>query len=153
MIGFITVFKLDLILRLISALLVGLAVGLERQLHQRVAGTRTNALVAAGAAASDPALTRAAAGVLLTIAVKSAGAWFNRSFAIATTCARAQAMLRTDETTKNNLLALADYFCSSARHRIDRLFYSIKHNVDLHGYKLAQRVVSGELGWLEEGIV
>jgi putative Mg2+ transporter-C (MgtC) family protein len=34
-----------------SALLVGMAVGLERQLHQRVAGTRTNALVAAGAAA------------------------------------------------------------------------------------------------------
>jgi alkylation response protein AidB-like acyl-CoA dehydrogenase len=74
-------------------------------------------------------------------------------FAIATSCARAQAMLRTDENTKNDLLALADYFCSAARHRIDRLFYSIKHNVDLRGYKLAQRVVSGELSWLEEGIV
>ncbi len=43
--------ELDLIFRMSSALIVGLLVGLERQLHQRVAGTRTNALVAAGAAA------------------------------------------------------------------------------------------------------
>jgi putative Mg2+ transporter-C (MgtC) family protein len=43
--------ELDLVLRMTSALVVGLVVGLERQLHQRVAGTRTNALVAAGACA------------------------------------------------------------------------------------------------------
>jgi putative Mg2+ transporter-C (MgtC) family protein len=43
--------ELDLVLRMTSALAVGLSVGLERQLHQRVAGTRTNALVAAGACA------------------------------------------------------------------------------------------------------
>jgi putative Mg2+ transporter-C (MgtC) family protein len=43
--------QLDLIFRMGSALIVGFVVGLERQLHQRVAGTRTNALVAAGAAA------------------------------------------------------------------------------------------------------
>jgi hypothetical protein len=50
-------------------------------------------------------------------------------------------------------LALVDYFCRSARLRIDNLFYSVKHNVDRRGYKLAQRVLSGELGWLESGIV
>jgi putative Mg2+ transporter-C (MgtC) family protein len=38
-------------LRLMSALLLGALVGLERQWRQRMAGTRTNALVAAGAAA------------------------------------------------------------------------------------------------------
>lgn len=38
-------------LRLGAALLMGAAVGLERQWRQRMAGTRTNALVAAGAAA------------------------------------------------------------------------------------------------------
>src|ERR1700689_5189252 len=38
-------------LRLLSALLLGALVGLERQWRQRMAGTRTNALVAAGAAA------------------------------------------------------------------------------------------------------
>src|SRR5271169_7023994 len=37
--------------RLVSGLLLGAVVGLERQWRQRMAGTRTNALVAAGAAA------------------------------------------------------------------------------------------------------
>jgi alkylation response protein AidB-like acyl-CoA dehydrogenase len=74
-------------------------------------------------------------------------------FAIATSCARAQSMLRTDEETKIDLLALVDYFCRTARLRIDWLSYSLKHNVDRRGYKLAQRVLTGELGWLESGIV
>ena len=39
------------VLHLLAALLMGAAVGLERQWRQRMAGTRTNALVAAGAAA------------------------------------------------------------------------------------------------------
>jgi len=42
---------LEFLLRLGAALLMGAAVGLERQWRQRMAGTRTNALVAAGAAA------------------------------------------------------------------------------------------------------
>jgi putative Mg2+ transporter-C (MgtC) family protein len=42
---------LDFCLRLGAALLMGAVVGLERQWRQRMAGTRTNALVAAGAAA------------------------------------------------------------------------------------------------------
>jgi putative Mg2+ transporter-C (MgtC) family protein len=42
---------LDFVLRLGAALLLGAVVGLERQWRQRMAGTRTNALVAAGAAA------------------------------------------------------------------------------------------------------
>jgi putative Mg2+ transporter-C (MgtC) family protein len=42
---------LDFSLRLGAALLMGAAVGLERQWRQRMAGTRTNALVAAGASA------------------------------------------------------------------------------------------------------
>jgi putative Mg2+ transporter-C (MgtC) family protein len=42
---------LDFSLRLGAALLMGAVVGLERQWRQRMAGTRTNALVAAGAAA------------------------------------------------------------------------------------------------------
>jgi alkylation response protein AidB-like acyl-CoA dehydrogenase len=74
-------------------------------------------------------------------------------FAIATSCARAQSLLRTDETTKTDLPLLVDYFSSAARLRIDRLFYSIRHNADLQGKKLARRLVSGELSWLENGIV
>ena len=42
---------LSFALRLLAALLMGAAVGLERQWRQRMAGTRTNALVATGAAA------------------------------------------------------------------------------------------------------
>jgi putative Mg2+ transporter-C (MgtC) family protein len=42
---------LDFLLRLVAALLLGTVVGLERQWRQRMAGTRTNALVAIGAAA------------------------------------------------------------------------------------------------------
>ncbi len=42
---------LDFIIRLGSALLMGATVGLERQWRQRMAGTRTNALVSAGASA------------------------------------------------------------------------------------------------------
>src|SRR6201996_8778049 len=41
----------DFAFRLLAALLMGLCVGLERQWRQRMAGTRTNALVAAGASA------------------------------------------------------------------------------------------------------
>src|SRR6202165_2331106 len=42
---------LEFLIRLGAALLMGVCVGLERQWRQRMAGTRTNALVAAGAAA------------------------------------------------------------------------------------------------------
>jgi putative Mg2+ transporter-C (MgtC) family protein len=42
---------LDFLFRLGAALLMGAVVGLERQWHQRIAGTRTNALVAAGSSA------------------------------------------------------------------------------------------------------
>src|SRR5580700_6801532 len=42
---------LDFLFRLGAALLMGAVVGLERQWRQRIAGTRTNALVAAGASA------------------------------------------------------------------------------------------------------
>ena len=41
---------LDFLWRLVAALLMGTAVGLERQWRQRMAGARTNGLVAAGAA-------------------------------------------------------------------------------------------------------
>src|SRR6202044_2187022 len=50
--GFLmTLPTLQFALRLSAALLLGALVGLERQWRQRMAGTRTNALVAAGAAA------------------------------------------------------------------------------------------------------
>ena len=74
-------------------------------------------------------------------------------FAIALSCSRAQSMLRAREKTSMELVALADYFCCEARLRIDRMFYSVRHNVDQRGKKLANRVLGDELLWLENGIV
>jgi alkylation response protein AidB-like acyl-CoA dehydrogenase len=74
-------------------------------------------------------------------------------FAMASSCARAQSALAADRKADQDLLALADYFSRTARLRIDRLFYSARHNVDQRGYRLAQRVLTGDLDWLETGVV
>jgi len=62
-------------------------------------------------------------------------------------------LLVTPENANLEVIALADYICCEARLRIGRLFYSVGHNVDLRGKKLANRVLGGELRWLENGIV
>jgi putative Mg2+ transporter-C (MgtC) family protein len=46
-----TLSTLNFSLRLLTALLLGSLVGMERQWRQRMAGTRTNGLVASGASA------------------------------------------------------------------------------------------------------
>ena len=74
-------------------------------------------------------------------------------FAIAASCARAQSMLVADEKTNMDLLALVDCFSRMVRLRIDSLFESAHHNVDRRSYKLAQRVLTGEMDWLETGVV
>jgi putative Mg2+ transporter-C (MgtC) family protein len=76
-------------LRLFTALLLGAAVGLERQWRQRMAGTRTNALVAAGASAfvmagsllvDDPSATgRVASYVVSGLGFLGAGVIFKDS--------------------------------------------------------------------------
>jgi putative Mg2+ transporter-C (MgtC) family protein len=54
---------MDFCLHLIAATLLGSLIGMERQWHQRFAGLRTNALVAAGAAAfTGAALSQAGGG-------------------------------------------------------------------------------------------
>ena len=75
-------------------------------------------------------------------------------FAMAATCARAQALLtsRTD-VERRELLALVDYFCRSARLRIERNFYGLRHNADRQGYRVAQGVLAGQHDRLGEGIV
>lgn len=72
-------------------------------------------------------------------------------FAIAATCSRAQSLSKSGE--KKDAVALADYFCRSARLRIARHFAGISHNADSAGYKLAQQVLDGGCAWLDEGIV
>jgi alkylation response protein AidB-like acyl-CoA dehydrogenase len=75
-------------------------------------------------------------------------------FAMAATCARAHAMLATGSREENDsLLKLVDYFCSSARLRIEARFDGVKHNSDRKGYKLAQQVLSSSSKYLEDGIL
>ena len=73
----------DAALRLVTALLLGGAIGIERQYRQRAAGLRTNALVALGAAtfaligfsmAGEASPTRMAAQVVSGIGFLGAGA-------------------------------------------------------------------------------
>src|SRR5579863_9160227 len=76
-------------LHLASACILGALVGLERQWHQRMAGTRTNALVAAGASAfvmagsllvNDPSATgRVASYVVSGVGFLGAGVIFKDS--------------------------------------------------------------------------
>ena len=73
--------------------------------------------------------------------------------AVTVTCARAQSMLGKRENANLELLSLADYFSCAARLRIDRLFHGVRHNADLRGKELSKRILSGELKWLEEGII
>jgi hypothetical protein len=73
-------------------------------------------------------------------------------FAISATCSYAQWLLghgkRADE-----ILAVADYFCRSARMRIDHHFAGTMRNVDKRGYALVQDLLAGKHALLRHGIV
>src|SRR5437870_1345885 len=79
----------DFTLRILVALLCGLAIGVERQWHHRLAGMRTHALVATGSAAfvalsgmaaGDNSATRIAAQVVSGIGFLGAGVIFKEGF-------------------------------------------------------------------------
>ncbi len=74
-------------------------------------------------------------------------------FAMLATCSRAQAMLDATSDKTENVLALADYFCTSSAGKVNELFRALRHNADRQGYKLAQKVLEGGLEWLEQGMV
>ncbi|HEY0550480.1 MAG TPA: acyl-CoA dehydrogenase family protein [Verrucomicrobiae bacterium] len=57
-------------------------------------------------------------------------------FAMTATCARASMPSGNDD------VALADYFCRSARLRIAELFRTLHSNEDLRGYRLAQGLIN-----------
>jgi len=52
-----------------------------------------------------------------------------------------------------DVLPLADFFCRSARLRIEKYFRGISKNTDHAGYKLAQETLDGKLSDVERGIV
>jgi len=75
-------------------------------------------------------------------------------FAIAATCSRAQSMLTTGAREENEaLLKLVDYFCATARLRIEQRFEGLTENADRKGYRVAQQILQAPTKYLEDGIL
>ncbi len=73
-------------------------------------------------------------------------------FAISATCAYAQWLLGQGKPA-DEILSVADYFCRSARMRIDHHFAGTSGNADKRGYKLVQDLLAGKHAMLRDGIV
>jgi hypothetical protein len=73
-------------------------------------------------------------------------------FAISATCSYAQWLLSQGKPA-DEILSLADYFCRSARTRIDHHFAGTTRNVDKRGYALVQDMLAGKHELLSDGIV
>ena len=73
-------------------------------------------------------------------------------FAISATCSYAAWLLGQGKPS-DEILALADYFCRSARLRIDTHLAGTWRNVDKRGYQLTQELLAGKYAMLRDGIV
>jgi alkylation response protein AidB-like acyl-CoA dehydrogenase len=73
-------------------------------------------------------------------------------FAISATCSYAQWLLAQGKPG-DEVLLVADYFCRSARLRIDHHFAGTHRNVDKRGYQLTQDLLAGKHTLLSDGIV
>src|SRR5437867_2949526 len=73
-------------------------------------------------------------------------------FAISATCSYAQWLLGQDKPA-DEVLSVADYFCRSARMRIDNHFAGTARNVDKRGYDLVQDLLAGKHALLRDGII
>jgi alkylation response protein AidB-like acyl-CoA dehydrogenase len=73
-------------------------------------------------------------------------------FAISTTCSFAQYKIDHGESV-DEVLSVANYFCKSARARIDNYFAGARRNVDKRGYQLTQELLAGKHATLRDGIV
>jgi alkylation response protein AidB-like acyl-CoA dehydrogenase len=73
-------------------------------------------------------------------------------FAISATCSFAQYKIDRGESAEE-ILSVANYFCRSARARIDNHFAGANRNADKRGYQLTQELLAGKHSTLREGIV
>jgi alkylation response protein AidB-like acyl-CoA dehydrogenase len=73
-------------------------------------------------------------------------------FAISAACSFAQHKIDKGEPA-NEILSVADYFCRSARMRIDNHFAGASNNADRRGYQLTQDLMAGKNESLRRGIV
>src|SRR5689334_10416926 len=73
-------------------------------------------------------------------------------FAMSASCAFAHHKIAQGEPAEE-ILSLVNYFCNSARARIDHHFAGTSENVDKPGYELTQELMAGKHAGLREGIV
>lgn len=73
-------------------------------------------------------------------------------FAISATCSFAQYKINRGEPA-DEILSVANYFCNSARARVDHHFAGTHRNVDKTGYQLTQELLAGKHEVLRSGIV
>ena len=73
-------------------------------------------------------------------------------FAISASCSLAQYKIDHGESA-DEVLSVANYFCNSARAKIDNYFAGARRNVDKRGYQLTQELLAGKHATLREGIV
>ena len=74
-------------------------------------------------------------------------------FAMAAACSRAEMMRADDPDRGRTAYQLAETFCAQARMRIDEHFSQLWDNTDDLDRTLAGSVMSGELTWLEAGVL
>jgi alkylation response protein AidB-like acyl-CoA dehydrogenase len=72
-------------------------------------------------------------------------------FAMTAACVRAQSM--KDQPNGREAALLADVFCRRSRLRVKELFGRLTENADDATYQLAQGVLKGQFGWLEDGAI
>ncbi|UJA21169.1 acyl-CoA dehydrogenase [Thermoleophilia bacterium SCSIO 60948] len=74
-------------------------------------------------------------------------------FAIASAVVYTQTIRSEQPERAEAAEALAELFCRQARRRADALFTEVWANDDVADYKVAQRVLKGDLKFIEEGII
>jgi hypothetical protein len=73
-------------------------------------------------------------------------------FAMSATCSFAQHKIDSGANVAE-VLSVADYFCRSAKMRIDQHFAGTAENADKRGYDLTQELLAGKHADLRQGIV
>ena len=73
-------------------------------------------------------------------------------FAMNATCSYAQHLINNGKPAEE-ILSVANYFCQSAKARIDQHFAGTTKNADARGYALVQELLGGKHEELRTGIV
>ncbi len=73
-------------------------------------------------------------------------------FAMSASCSFAQYKIDHGESA-DEVLSVANYFCNSAKARIDHYFAGAAENVDKRGYQLTQELMAGKHSSLRDGMV